>query len=133
MRRPSRTGGSRSPLARAIGLGSAKAGVADWWAERVSAIALVPLTIWVLASLIAHIGGGYAEAVTWLRSLHAMVLMILLLGALSHHAALGLQVVVEDYVHSGAKIAAIIAIRLGCYGVGVVGVLAVLKIALGPA
>jgi succinate dehydrogenase / fumarate reductase, membrane anchor subunit len=89
-----------SPLSRAIGLGSAKSGVERWWAERLSAIALVPLTLWFLAAVIAHSSGGYAQFIAWLKELPANVLMVLLLIALFHHSALGLQVIVEDYVHS---------------------------------
>ena len=94
----------RSPLARAMGLGSAKDGVEHWWMERVSAVALVPLTLWFVASIIAHTGSDYATFIAWLRTPLATILMILLLIALFYHTALGLQVVIEDYVHSGAQI-----------------------------
>ena len=83
----------RSPLARAIGLGSAKEGVGVWWAERVSAVALVPLTLWFAASIIAHTGSDYATFIVWLSTPFAAILMSLLLIALFYHAALGLQVV----------------------------------------
>ena len=86
----------RSPLGRAIGLGSAKGGVKEWWAERVSAVALVPLTLWFAATIIAHTGSDYAAFIAWLRTPLATILMILLLIALFHHTALGLQVVIED-------------------------------------
>ena len=119
----------RSPLARAIGLGSAKEGVGAWWAERVSAVALVPLTLWFAASIIAHTGSDYATFIAWLRTPVSAVLMILLLIALFHHTALGLQVVIEDYVHSGVKFAAVIGVRLGCFAFAVAGVVAILRIA----
>ena len=121
----------RSPLARAIGLGSAKEGVEHWWAERVSAVALVPLTLWFAASIIAHTGSDYATFIVWLRTPLATILMILLLIALFHHTALGLQVVIEDYVHSGAKFAAAITVRLGCFAVAAAGIVATLRIAFG--
>lgn len=120
---------TRSPLARAIGLGSAKGGSEHWWAERASAIALVPLTLWFVASIIAHTGSNYATFIGWLRTPLAIISMILLLIALFHHTALGLQVVIEDYVHSGAKFAAIIAVRLGCFALAAVGIVATLSIA----
>jgi succinate dehydrogenase / fumarate reductase membrane anchor subunit len=120
----------RSPLARAIGLGSAKEGVWTWWAERVSAVALVPLTLWFVASLIAHAGSDYGTFVAWLRTPLAPILMILLLIALFYHTALGLQVVIEDYVHSTTKFAAVIAARLGCCALATAGVMATLRIAL---
>jgi len=120
----------RSPLARAIGLGSAKGGVGHWWAQRVSAVALVPLTLWFVASILAHTGSEYATFIAWLRTPLASILMILLLVALFHHTALGLQVVIEDYVHSGAKLAAMIAVRLGCFALALAGIVVTLRIAL---
>lgn len=124
-------GSFSSPLARAIGLGSAKKGAQHWWTERVTAVALVPLTVWFVASIIAHAGNDYAAFIAWLGTPLATSCMILLLIALFHHSALGLQVVIEDYVHSGAKLAAVIAVRLGCYGLAVVGIVATLRIAFG--
>ncbi|MGA8900829.1 succinate dehydrogenase, hydrophobic membrane anchor protein [Bradyrhizobium sp.] len=120
----------RSPMARAIGLGSAKEGVGAWWAERVSAVALLPLTLWFAASIIAHTGSDYATLVVWLRTPLAAILMTLLLIALFYHTALGLQVVIEDYVHSATKFAAVIAARLGCCALATAGVVAILRIAL---
>ena len=83
------------------GLGSAQEGVTPWWIERVTAVALVPLTLWFVASLIALTGSDYAKFVRWLRRPLAAFLVILLLIALFTHLALGLQVVIEDYIHSG--------------------------------
>ena len=119
----------RSPLARANGLGSAKEGVREWWAERVSAVALLPLTLWFAASIIAHIGSDYATFIAWMRTPLAATLMILLLIALFYHTALGLQVVIEDYVHSAAKFAWVMAVRLGCFALAIAGVVATLRIA----
>jgi succinate dehydrogenase / fumarate reductase membrane anchor subunit len=122
---------SRSPLARAIGLGSAKSGVEHWWAERVSAVALVPLTLWFVAAIIAHSRSDYQGFVAWLKELPTTILMVLLLLALFHHTALGLRVIVEDYVHSNLKFAAVVAVRLGCYALAIAGILATLRIAWG--
>lgn len=119
----------RSPLARAQGLGSAKAGVKHWWAQRISAIALVPLTLWFLGSIIAHTGSDYAAFIGWLKTPLASISMVLLLLALFHHTAMGLQVVIEDYVHSDAKFAAVIAVRLVCIALASAGFIAVLRIA----
>ena len=121
----------RSPLARAIGLGSAKSGERHWLAERVTAVALVPLMLWFVASIIAHAGSDYTAFIAWLRTPLVAGGMILLLIALFHHTALGLQVVIEDYVHSGARFAAVIAIQLCCYGLAVTGIVATLRIAFG--
>ena len=121
----------RSPLARALGLGSAKSGVRHWWAERTTAVALVPLSLWFVASIVAHSWSDYAAFIAWIRSPLATSCMVLLLIALFHHSALGLQVVIEDYVHSDVRFAAIVAIRLGCYGLAVIGIIATLHIAFG--
>lgn len=121
----------RSPLGRALGLGSAKNGVEHWWLQRVTAIALVPLTVWFAASLIAHAGNDYATFIVWLRTPIATILMALLLIALFYHTALGLQVVIEDYVHSRIKIPALLSVRFGCFALAVAGILATLQIAFG--
>lgn len=99
-------------------------------AERVSAVALVPVTLWFAASIIAHTRSDYATFIVWLRTPLAAILMILLLIALFYHTALGLQVVIEDYVHSATKFAAVIAARLGCWALATAGVVAILRIAL---
>lgn len=119
----------RSPLARAIGLGSVREGVGSWLAQRVSAVALVPLTLWFVASIIPHTSSDYATFIAWLRTPVVAILMILLLSALFHHTALGLQVVIEDYVHSGVKFAAVIGVRLACFALAAAGIVATLRIA----
>lgn len=122
---------TRSPLSRAAGLGSSRTGVGDWWAERVSAIALVPLTLWFAASIIAHAGRDYAAFVAWLRAPVPAILMILLLIALFHHTAHGLQVVIEDYARGGATFATLITMRLSCFALAVAGIVATLRIVSG--
>jgi succinate dehydrogenase / fumarate reductase membrane anchor subunit len=122
---------TRSPLGRAIGLGSARSGVEHWWAQRVSAMALVPLTLWFVANIINHTGSDYIDFVTWLRTPAAMIITILVLVFLFHHTALGLQVVIEDYVHSDARFAAVIVMRLCCFALAVAGIVAVFEIAFG--
>ena len=121
----------RSPLARALGLGTAKSGVQHWWAERITAVALVPLCLWFVGSIIAHSGSDYAVFIAWIRTPLATSCMILLLIALFHHSALGLQVVIEDYVHSDVRFIATVGIRLGSYGLAVIGIIATLHIAFG--
>jgi succinate dehydrogenase / fumarate reductase, membrane anchor subunit len=120
----------RSPLSRAQGLGSAREGVEHWWMQRVTAVALIPLTLWLTASLIALTGSDYDTLIAWLRTPIATILMVLLLIALFHHISLGLRVVVEDYVHSDrAKIPAVVAIRLACCALAIAGIFAILRIA----
>ena len=121
---------TRSPLARAAGLGSSRTGAADWWGQRVSALALIPLTLWFGASIIAHTHSDYAAFTNWLSAPVPTILMILLLIALFHHTALGLQVVIEDYSHSGAKFAILAIMRLSCLLLAVAGIVATLRIAL---
>ena len=122
----------RAPLAHASGFGPAKDGVHHWWMQRVSAVALVPLVMWFLAAIIAKTGADYTAFVAWVRNPITAILMGLLLIALFYHAALGLQVIVEDYVHSDVKFAAVIAVRLACLALSAAGILATLHIALGP-
>ena len=121
----------RSPRGRARGLGSAREGVESWWLERVMAVALVPLTLWFAASLIALGRSDYATFIAWLKTPLAALLMVLLLIALFTHLALGLRVVIEDYVHSGAKIPVLMAARFACFALGIAGILATLRIVLG--
>src|SRR5258708_16636215 len=103
-------GDLRTPLARARGLGSAKAGVAHWWAQRLTAIALIPLVVWFAISLVMLSGADYAMARAWIGSPRVMVLLILTIGIGLHHGQLGLQVVIEDYVHGDGRNLALIVI-----------------------
>jgi succinate dehydrogenase / fumarate reductase membrane anchor subunit len=122
----------RSPLGRAIGLGSAKEGVAHWWRQRVSALALVPLTLWFVIAVIGLIGADHAAFIAWVRSPMPAVFLVLLLVATFYHTALGLQVVIEDYIHGEvARLAALLIMRLLCVLFAVRGIFAVLKMALG--
>ena len=96
-----------------------------------SLIALVPLSVWFVASLVAHAGSEHAQFVAWLRTPIVAILMVLLLLCLFRHAALGLQVIIEDYVHARIRFAAIELMRFGCLVLAVTGILATLHIALG--
>lgn len=112
-------------------LGSAKTGVGAWWFERVTAVALVPLTLWFTASLIARGDGDYAAFVGWMRTPYVTLLTSLLLISLFSHLALGLQVVVEDYVHSWAKVPALLTVRFTSVALCAAGLIATLRIAFG--
>lgn len=102
----------RSPLGQVKGLGAAGEGIGHWWAQRVTAIALVPLTVWFVASVVAMAGADYAAMRAWIASPLVAVLMLLLIVATFYHAALGLQVIIEDYVHSEpAKLMAILSVK----------------------
>ena len=122
----------RSPLGRVRGLGSAKDGTGHWWVQRLTAVALVPLTIGFVISVIGLAGAAHAAFTAWLSSPVVAGLMILLIIATFHHAQLGLQVVIEDYIHDdGIKIATLLVVKGLALLLGVIGVLAVLKIAVG--
>jgi succinate dehydrogenase / fumarate reductase, membrane anchor subunit len=92
----------RSPLGRARGLGSARAGAAHWWAQRLTSLALLPLTLWFLCAMVRMIGATRDGVVLWMAGPLPIVLMIALVIATFHHLQLGLQVVIEDYVTTDA-------------------------------
>jgi succinate dehydrogenase / fumarate reductase membrane anchor subunit len=122
----------RSPFDQPQGLGSARAGAGHWWMQRVTAVALVPLTLWIAASLIARARGDYVAFILWLRTPWTTVVIVLLLIALFYHVALGLQVIVEDYVHTERmKIRTVVVIHLGCFALAVAGIIATLRIVFG--
>lgn len=122
----------KSRLGRVRGLGSAKEGAAHWWVQRLTAIALVPLVFWLVASLAALSDAGHSAVVAWLRGPIAPVAMIALLAVSFHHLQLGLQVVIEDYVHSeAAKITLIVSVKLGAALSALIAIMSVLRIALG--
>jgi len=127
-RRPS---DSRSSLSRARGLGSAKEGVSHWWAQRLTALALIPLALWFVGSVIGLVGAGQPAVVAWASSPLAAVLLVALILATFHHTQLGLQVVIEDYVHNEvAKFAAILIVKGAAFLLATAGVLAVVKMAM---
>ena len=120
----------RSPLGRVLGLGSAKEGVEHWWRQRITAIALVPLVLWFVIAVIHHVGADRAAMVAWMHEPIPAMMMILLIVATFYHAALGLQVVIEDYIHGEAmRLGALIVMRLLCILFVVRGILAVLTLA----
>ena len=122
----------RSSLGRVRGLGSAKDGTGHWWAQRTTAIALVPLVAWFVVSVIAHAGAPHAEVKAWLGQPVVAVLTVALVVAMFQHARLGLQVVVEDYVHvEGVKIALLLAINAAALLFGGFAVFSILKLAFG--
>ena len=118
----------RSPLAVARGLGSAKSGTEHWWAQRLTAVALVPLTLWLVFSLTGLVGADHATLVAWLSSPLRLALLILFLVAVFHHAALGLQVVIEDYIHDeGPKLVVMLATKFLLWLLAAVAVLSAVR------
>ena len=126
----------RTGLSRARGLGSAKDGVHRFMAERATAIALVPLSLWaVYAALqVAPAGVGYEGAVLLLQSPVNAVMAILLIAVSCAHMEMGVRVIVEDYIHDhGQKIAALLVNAGLCWLAGALGVFSILKVALSGA
>ncbi|MEX2009506.1 MAG: succinate dehydrogenase, hydrophobic membrane anchor protein [Dongiaceae bacterium] len=122
----------RSELGRARGLGAAKDGVQHWWTQRLTALALVPLTIWFVASIVGLAGADHAVVSAWLGAPLNVGLMILIVGATFNHAQLSVQTVLEDYVHhEGLKFAAIILAKFSCLALALASVIALLVIAFG--
>ena len=124
----------RSPLARALGQGSAKEGVHHWWAQRLTSVALVPLGVWFAVSVLSLPSLDHATVTAWIGQLWTTVFLILLVISAAWHSQLGVRVVVEDYVHgSGAKTLTLALVTFFHVVVAAAGVLAVLKVALGGA
>ena len=122
----------RTPLARARGLGAAREGLRHWSLQRLTAISNVVLVLWFVFSAMALAGSDYAGYRAWLASPLAATMMILLVISVFTHARLGVQVVIEDYVHhEGAKVAALAALTLVAFGLAVTCIVAVLKISIG--
>jgi succinate dehydrogenase / fumarate reductase membrane anchor subunit len=113
------------------GSGSAKSGVEHWWGQRVTSLALLPLTFWFVLSLAGSAGMTHAEAVAWIGAPLNTLLLLAMIGLTFHHIAAGLQVVIEDYVHvEGAKMVALLGVKAVCALLALAGALAVLRIAV---
>ena len=127
-----KTGEFKTELGRARGMGSAQSGVQHWWLVKITALALIPLTIWFVVSLICLTGASHAEASAWIGSLWPAALLILTIAMTFHHGQLGLQVVIEDYVHNEAlKLVAILFVKGAALVLSVVAIAAIARIAIG--
>ena len=130
----------RSPLGRARGLGSAHEGLHHWWLQRLTSLALIPLTLWFAVEIIRLVHGEFAGAghasyedfLAWLASPINATLMIVFIAVSFHHAVLGMQVVIEDYVAGHARrVASLIAVKLICYGLAALGIVSTLIVCFG--
>jgi succinate dehydrogenase / fumarate reductase membrane anchor subunit len=122
----------QTPLGRVRGLGSAKGGTHHWFMQRVTSIALLPLTIWFAICAVSLAGAPYAEVVGWIGRPFNAVLLLALIAASFHHGAGGLQVVIEDYVRPESRRIVLIMLLKGIsWLVAVAAMLAVLRIAVG--
>ena len=120
----------RAPLQRVRGLGSAKDGTHHWWAQRVTAIALIPLSLWFVISLMSVVHADYVSAIEWIGHPIVSALLVVLIFTTFYHAILGMQVVIEDYIHQEwVKIASLLAVKFILVVLGTAAVIAVLRIA----
>ena len=124
----------RSPLGRVLGAGSARSGTGHWWAQRLSAVALLPLTLWFFWSLLLLPNLDYATMHTWLSVPLSALLAVLLVAVTAYHSYLGTNVVVEDYVHAHAsKLFLGVLLRFVYVLCAAAGILAILRVAFsGP-
>ena len=122
----------RSPLSRVLGSGSAKEGTDHWWMQRVTAIALLILGVWFLVSFAGIDSYTEAELFAWVSSPFNAIMLLLSSITLAWHSMLGVQIVIEDYVHGpGLKVVSIILSKFAHVFLGLAAVLAILKIVLG--
>jgi succinate dehydrogenase / fumarate reductase, membrane anchor subunit len=122
----------RSPLGRVLGTGSAKDGTGHWWAQRVSAVALIPLTLWLFFSLLLLPGLDYGTVRTWLASPTSGFLAVLTVAVMTYHSYLGTTVITEDYVPSaGMKVFTLMLLRFLYVLFGGAGIFAILRVAFG--
>jgi succinate dehydrogenase / fumarate reductase membrane anchor subunit len=124
----------RSPLGKVLGSGSAKDGTEHWWAQRVSAVALLILGSWFLYSIMRLDGFAHASVIEWVGQPFNSVMLLLLSVTLAWHSALGVQVVLEDYVRGPfLKVVSLIANRFAHVFLAIAAVVAILTITLGGA
>ena len=124
----------QSPLGKFLGHGSATGGTDHWWSQRLTAVALVPLTLWFVSALLGMDSFEHAVVVAWISQPLNAVLLILLLMVTLHHSQLGLQVVVEDYVHSGwLKVPTLMAFKFLHVAIGVACIYSIIILSAGNA
>jgi len=122
----------RTPLGRVRGHGSARSGTAHFWWQRVTSVALIPLTIGVIAIIFSLLGRNHAAVIQILASPLVGIIMLLFIGTSAYHMKLGMQVIIEDYVHDEVpKLLLLIGNVFFAIAVGLAAVYAVLKISFG--
>ena len=121
-----------TPLKRVRGLGAAHRGTETFWRQRVTAVANIPLVIFLILAIVSHIGSSYGEVKAYLASPIVAVVMLALVVSAAIHLRIGLKEIIEDYVHGeGAKVVAILLTTFFAYGVALAALLAIVKISLG--
>jgi succinate dehydrogenase / fumarate reductase membrane anchor subunit len=120
-------------LNRVLGLGTAKGAAEHWWAQRLTAVSLVPLGLWFAIALLRLPDFSYATVIDWAQRPLTSILLILTVLAIGYHSYLGVQVVIEDYVHAkGLKVLSLIASAFAHTALSIAALFAILKIAFGP-
>ena len=121
----------QSPLGRARGLGSAKEGVAHWWWQRLTAIALAPLSIWFVWLVLSLLHADFETIHSTLSRPLVAILLMSFMVSLYYHGALGLQTIVEDYVHArGMEITMLVVVKFSAFLFAITSLLAIARIAL---
>jgi len=121
----------QSPLGKVLGLGTAKEGLKHWWAQRVTAVGLALLGVWFVVSLICLGSFEYGAVIDWMSGPCNATLLSLFVATLAYHSQLGVQVVIEDYVHGALKTVSILLSNFFHVVVGALGVVSVLRVAFG--
>ncbi|HZP08595.1 succinate dehydrogenase, hydrophobic membrane anchor protein [Methyloceanibacter sp.] len=121
-----------TPLKHVRGLGTAHRGTDTFWRQRVTALANIPLTIFLILAIVSHIGSSYEEVGAYLAHPVVALAMVALIVSAAIHLRIGLKEIIEDYVHAeGFKVAAIVLATFFAYGVGLAALFAIIKISLG--
>lgn len=121
----------QTPLGKVRGLGSARKGVSHWWMQRLTAMGLIPVVIYLVIGLVTSISADYAAAIAWLSSPLNASAALLLFGVGFYHANLGLQVIIEDYVsHENRRLLLLVAVKLGMTALATLSIFSVLSITL---
>ena len=123
----------QSPLGRVLGHGSAKNGVHHWWVQRLTSIALIPLAVWMTVSLVTLPSFDYATVVGWMSHGWTALLLCLFIGVAARHSQLGIQVIIEDYVHGATKTLSLILSTFAHVLVAAAAIFATLRVAFGGA
>ncbi len=115
-----------------LGLSFLKGALGHWWHQRLTAICIIPLSLWFMASLVGHLRSDHETVVTWISSPFVTMLMVLLICGIFYHAKLGVQVVIEDYIHTrGFKLVLLTALNTGALAGALAGVLSIFSITFG--
>ncbi|HEU4475384.1 MAG TPA: succinate dehydrogenase, hydrophobic membrane anchor protein [Methyloceanibacter sp.] len=120
-----------TPLKRVRGLGAARSGTETFWRQRVTAVANIPLVIFLILTIVTHIGADYGAVRAYIAQPVVAILLLALVINAAIHMRIGLKEIIEDYVHGGGKIVAILLATFFAAGVGLASVYAIIKIGLG--